>query len=83
MKKTVFITGGSRGIGAACVKKFSKEGWNVAFTYNENKEAADRLVSELLNLEKDASSILSLKLSLPEPDDSIGRIMKEARTYCH
>lgn len=29
--KTVFITGGSTGIGAACVRKFAKEGWNVAF----------------------------------------------------
>ena len=29
--KTVFITGGSTGIGAACVRKFAGEGWNVAF----------------------------------------------------
>lgn len=29
--KTVFITGGSTGIGAASVVKFIKEGWNVAF----------------------------------------------------
>ncbi len=31
MRKTVFITGGSTGIGAACVRKFTREGWNVAF----------------------------------------------------
>jgi len=29
--KTIFITGGSTGIGAACVRKFIAEGWNVAF----------------------------------------------------
>lgn len=29
--KTVFITGGSTGIGAASVEKFITEGWNVAF----------------------------------------------------
>ena len=32
MKNTVFITGGSSGIGAAAVKKFLEEGWNVLFT---------------------------------------------------
>ena len=36
-KKTVFITGASRGIGAATVQKFSGEGWRVAGFYRENK----------------------------------------------
>ena len=40
MKKTVFITGGSRGIGAECVRIFSKNGYGVAFSYlNSEKEA--------------------------------------------
>lgn len=46
MKKSVFITGGSRGIGAACVKKFAEAGWNVAFTYKEQEEAASRVLKE-------------------------------------
>ena len=33
MKKTVFITGGSRGIGKCAVEAFVKEGYDVAFTY--------------------------------------------------
>lgn len=42
MNKTVFITGGSRGIGACAVKGFSKLGYNVAFTYlNSEKEAKE------------------------------------------
>ena len=40
MKKTVFVTGGSRGIGRAIVEKFAKEGFDVAFIYKENDEAA-------------------------------------------
>lgn len=32
MNRTIFITGGSSGIGAATVRKFLQEGWNVAFT---------------------------------------------------
>ena len=40
MAKTVFITGGSRGIGAECVKLFSENGYRVAFSYlNSDKEA--------------------------------------------
>lgn len=30
--KTIFITGGSSGIGAATVRKFLQEGWNVLYT---------------------------------------------------
>ena len=44
MTKTVFITGGSTGIGAASVKKFIHEGWNVGFM-DINKEGAQTLVS--------------------------------------
>ena len=44
--KTAFITGGSTGIGAACVRKFSKEGWNVAFM-DVNVEDGKKLASEL------------------------------------
>ena len=32
MKKTIFITGGSNGIGAAAVRKFASEDWNVLYT---------------------------------------------------
>lgn len=43
--KTVFITGGSRGIGAAAVKKFHDEGYAVAFGYN-NAEKEAMLLAE-------------------------------------
>lgn len=38
--KTVFITGGSRGIGKAMVEAFSKKGYLVGFTYKNSKENA-------------------------------------------
>lgn len=44
--KTIFITGGSNGIGAATVKKFIEEGWNVGFM-DINEEAANQLVAEI------------------------------------
>lgn len=46
MAKTVLITGGSRGIGAACVRAFAEAGWNTAFTYRENRERAEALAKE-------------------------------------
>ncbi|TSC87915.1 MAG: 3-oxoacyl-[acyl-carrier protein] reductase [Microgenomates group bacterium Gr01-1014_16] len=36
-RKVVFITGASRGIGAACVRKFSDNGWNVAGFYKQTR----------------------------------------------
>lgn len=39
----VLITGGSRGIGAACVKKFATEGYEVAFFYKSSEKKAEEL----------------------------------------
>ncbi len=46
MKKTVLITGGSRGIGAAAVRLFTKNGYETAFFYRKNQEAAKALSEE-------------------------------------
>ncbi len=42
----VLITGGSRGIGAACVRAFAERGDRVAFFYHTSHDAAARLASE-------------------------------------
>jgi len=44
--KNILILGGSRGIGAAIVRRFAGDGAKVAFTYAGSKEAADALVAE-------------------------------------
>ncbi|MFR1724859.1 elongation factor P 5-aminopentanone reductase [Emergencia timonensis] len=46
MKKSVLITGGSRGIGAAAVRKFIEQGYETAFFYRESDEAAKALQEE-------------------------------------
>lgn len=48
INKTVFITGGSTGIGAASVMKFINEGWNVGFM-DINVSAAE-ILQEALNV---------------------------------
>lgn len=45
--KVVLITGGSRGIGEAIVRKCCAEGATVAFTYQSSASRADALASEL------------------------------------
>ncbi|HCN5948407.1 TPA: SDR family oxidoreductase [Escherichia coli] len=44
--KTVLLLGGSRGIGAAIVRRFVTDGANVRFTYAGSKDAAERLAQE-------------------------------------
>ena len=44
--KSVLVLGGSRGIGAAIVRRFVSEGARVTFTYAGSVEAAQRLASD-------------------------------------
>ena len=45
--KTVIVTGGSRGIGAAIVKELAKENYNIVLNYNNSEEAAKNIQNEL------------------------------------
>ncbi|HVJ42321.1 MAG TPA: 3-oxoacyl-ACP reductase family protein [Dongiaceae bacterium] len=45
--KTAFVTGGSRGIGAAIVHRLAKEGARVAFTYAASADKATALAEEI------------------------------------
>ena len=72
MAQTVFITGGSRGIGAACVRAFAAAGWQVAFTYRVSRETAGALADE--------TGALALCADLHE-EAAIHRAAAEARGY--
>lgn len=45
--KTAIVTGGSRGIGRACVARLVREGARVAVVFRSNREAAEALADEL------------------------------------
>lgn len=44
--RKILITGGSRGIGAACVRKFAEEGAAVCFVYKSSHAEAEKLAKE-------------------------------------
>ena len=45
--KTLFISGGTRGIGKAIVYAFAKEGCDVAFTYASSADTANEIVADI------------------------------------
>lgn len=47
MSKKAIVTGGSRGIGAAIVEALVRDGFEVVFSYNAQKEKADGIVGNL------------------------------------
>lgn len=53
------ITGGSRGIGAACVKQAVEAGYDVCFSYVSNEEAANKLISEIGSTKANVQAIQS------------------------
>lgn len=46
MKKTIIVTGASRGIGAAIVKMLAKEDYNIVLNYNKSEEIAKKMQEE-------------------------------------
>ena len=72
----VLVTGGSRGIGKACVELFLKAGANVAFTFNSAKEEADKIVSEYKKLSKVKNYRVNLA-DLSEIENQVGSIFND------
>ena len=46
-RKSVLITGGTRGIGRACVERFARAGWQVAFLYHARTDAVESLTAAM------------------------------------
>ncbi len=53
-KKIALVTGGSRGLGKDMALKLSQKGLDVIITYNNKKEEAESVVSEIRNSGQDA-----------------------------
>ncbi|HDH00918.1 MAG TPA: 3-oxoacyl-ACP reductase FabG [Nitrospirae bacterium] len=61
-----FVTGGSRGIGRDIVLKLASAGYDVAFSYHKNKEAADKTLEEISQMGREG---ISVKMDVSVEDD--------------
>lgn len=67
MKKTVVVTGGSRGIGATISSLFAKAGYNVIINYNNSENECSELCS---NLQSKGYSCLKFKADVSKSCDA-------------
>ena len=75
--KVALITGGSRGIGAAIVKRFAEQGANVAFTYLSSEERAKNIENELKDLGVEAKAYKSDASSYEQAEALIKSVLED------
>ena len=73
-KRTVIVTGGSRGIGKAISTRFAKEGYNVVINYYKNDEEANKLKAKL---EKDYNAEVLLIKGDVSKDEDVKNLINE------
>ncbi len=79
--KIAFITGGSRGIGAAIAKRLAADGANVAITYTKGADAAASVVKEIeragrkaIAIQADAANAEAVRAAVEKTVATLGRL---------
>jgi 3-oxoacyl-[acyl-carrier protein] reductase len=79
--KIAFVTGGSRGIGAAIAKRLAEDGANVAITYAKDVKAASAVVEAIerdggkaVAIQADAADAVAVKKAVEKAVASLGRL---------
>ena len=73
--KRALVTGGTRGIGAAIVRRFAAEGEHVAFTYQASHDRAEALAAELT---EDGTTVIALQADAGNLDDATHAVKRAA-----
>ncbi len=81
MKKTVLITGSSRGIGKAIALKLAESDYNIVINYKERKDKADELVElirergkDCIAIQADVSDYTQVEMMFDEVFDRFGKV---------
>jgi NAD(P)-dependent dehydrogenase (short-subunit alcohol dehydrogenase family) len=81
LSKVVLITGGSRGIGAACALLAARRGWAVAVNYTSNSLAADEVVRQIrqaggqaITVQADVANEAQVLAMFEKVDAKLGRL---------
>lgn len=74
VSRVVLITGGSRGIGAACALKFAASGDKVAITYNSTTPPAALADAGILAVKCDVTSTESVDAAFAEVEEKLGKV---------
>ena len=79
--KVAFVTGGSRGIGEAIVRKLASKGAAVAFTYKSQQDKADVIIKDIISsggkaaaFPADVTDKTSLQSAIDDAATNFGRI---------
>ncbi|HEY1107050.1 MAG TPA: SDR family oxidoreductase [Opitutaceae bacterium] len=76
--KVAFVTGGSRGIGAAIVRRLARDGAAVAFSYSSSQAVAEELAR---SLEAEGGRALALKIDSADAEALKAGIDQAARHF--
>lgn len=83
--KTVLITGGGRGIGAATSKLLASRGANVIINYLRNKESAERIVAEIKSSKETGQhtggDAIAIQADVRDPDQVQRMVDEVIRRY--
>ena len=79
--KTVIITGASRGIGKGIATTLAENGANIAFTYSQSVDSANKLVNEILNLGVNCKAYQSNAASYEDAQSLIKNVLKDFETF--
>lgn len=75
--KVALVTGGSRGIGEAIVRKFAEHGADVAFTYLSSEERANNITAALKEMGSNAKAYKSDASSFSQAEDLVKSVLED------